>query len=325
MPSLAALRGGGRAQGPPLRPAVVARTTRQDRYTAPMATPPLRFGMLTMQHPPWEALLARWRGYEALGFDSVWVCDHFVGQGGEPLFEAWTLLAALAAATERVRLGAVVSCYGFRHPALLAKAAVTVDHVSGGRLEIGLGAGWWAAEHATYGLPFPAAAERVGRFAEAVEVVARLLRASAVPATYEGRYHRLREAPSRPPPVQRPRPPLVLAAQGPRMLDVVARYGDAWVGSFGLSPEEVASRNRQLDERCLAHGRDPATLRRLFVWAPWVQPDDPWRSPDAFRAFVGRYREAGIAEFVFDEPRPEQRIILERVAMDELPALRAAH
>ena len=287
-----------------------------------MTPSPLRFGMLTMQHPPWEALIARWLAYEALGFDSVWVCDHFVGQQGEPLFEAWTLLAALAARTERVRLGAVVTCGTFRHPALLAKEAVTVDHVSGGRLELGLGAGWWAVEHGTYGIPFPPPSERVDRFREGVKVLSRLLGAEDEQVTFAGDHHRLRAAPFRPASVQQPRPPLVLAAQGPRMLEVVARHADAWVGSFGLSPAEVGARNRLLDERCAALGRDPRRLRRLFVWAPWVQAADPWASPEAFRDFVDRYRAAGVTEFVFDEPRPEQRPILQRIAVELLPELR---
>ena len=281
----------------------------------------LRFGMLTMQHPPWSALLDRWLAYEALGFDSIWVCDHFVGQQGEPLFEAWTLLAALAARTERVRLGVVVTCGTFRHPALLAKEAATVDHVSGGRLELGLGAGWWAAEHATYGIPFPPPAERVARFREGVAVLSCLLGTGEERVDYAGDLLCLRAAACRPAPVQRPRPPLALAAQGPRMLEVVARHADAWVGSFGLSPDEVAMRNLLLDERCATLGRDPRELRRIFVWAPWVQALDPWASPDAFRDFVGRYHAAGVTEFVFDEPRPEQRPILERIAGDILPEL----
>ena len=289
-----------------------------------MATTMLRFGILTMQHPPWSALVERWRRYEALGFDSVWLCDHFVGQQGEPLFEAWTLLAALAARTQRVRLGAAVTCATFRHPALLAKESVTVDYVSGGRLELGLGAGWWAAEHALYGFPFGEPAERVTRFHEVVTVLDRLMSAGEDPVSFEGRIYRLHDAPFRPTPVQRPTPPLVLAAQGRKMLELVARHADAWVGSFGLTPGEVAARNRFLDERCAALGRDPRALRRVFLWAPWVQAVDPWDSADAFRDFVGRYREAGISELIFDEPRPEQRPTLERIAIDVLPALRAS-
>ena len=276
-----------------------------------------------MQHPPWLALIERWRRYEALGFDSVWLCDHFVGQRGEPLFEAWTLLAALATQTSRIRLGAAVTCGTFRHPALLAKEAVTVDHVSGGRLEIGLGAGWWAVEHATYGIPFKAPAERVASFRDGIQVLDRLLWAGDRPASFEGWTYRLQAARFEPRPSQRPRPPLVLAAQGPKMLEVVARHADAWVGSFGLTADEVAARNRFLDERCAALGRDPRALRRAFLWAPWVQSVDPWDSADAFLDFVGRYREAGVGEFIFDEPRPKQRPTLERIAGAELPTLRA--
>ena len=106
------------------------------------------------------------------------------------------------------------------------------------------------------------------------------------------------------------------------MLEVVARHADAWVGSFGLSPSEVGARNRLLDERCTALGREPRGLRRLFVLAPWVQSIDPWASLEAFRDFVGRYRAAGITEFVFDEPRSEQRPILQRIAVELLPELR---
>lgn len=287
-----------------------------------MPAPPLRVGMLTMQHPPFSALVARWREYEALGFDSVWVCDHFVGQGGEPLFEAWTLLAALATQTERVRLGTVVTCASFRQPALLAKEVATVDHVSGGRLEVGLGAGWWAAEHQTYGIPFSSPAERVARFRDTVEVIDRLLRADGEPIDFVGQHLKLHGAPFQPPPRQRPRPPLMLAAQGPRMMEIVAAHADAWVGSFGLGPAEVASRNRLLDERCRAFGRDPRLVRRVFCWAPWVQDVDPWDSEDAFVRFVAAYRAAGVTDFIFDEPRPAQRAVLERVAREVLPSLR---
>lgn len=285
-----------------------------------LSVPALRVGILTMQYPPWGALLARWRDYEALGFASVWVCDHFVGQQGEPLFEAWTVLAAAAMATERVRLGVAVTCGTFRQPAVLAKEALTVDHLSGGRLEVGIGAGWWEAEHAAFGIPFPPPGERVERFRETVEVVDRLLRTGGESVSDEGRQARLRNAPMRPEPVQRPRPPLAVGAQGPRMLEIVAAYADTWMASFGLDADQVGALNRVLDERCAALGRDPAALRRAFLWAPWVQALDPWSSIDAFQEFVGRYRDAGITDFVFDEPRPEQRRVLDRVAAD-LPSL----
>jgi alkanesulfonate monooxygenase SsuD/methylene tetrahydromethanopterin reductase-like flavin-dependent oxidoreductase (luciferase family) len=273
--------------------------------------------MLTMQYPPWPRLVARWRAYEGLGFDSIWVCDHFTAARDDtPLFEAWTALAALATRTTRVRFGTVVSCAAFRHPALLARQAATIDHVSNGRLEIGLGAGWWGEEHARWGFRFPEPPERIALFREQIEVVDRLLRGEVT--SYAGRTYALREAPNRPRPVQQPRPPLVLAAQGPRMLEIVARHADTWVASFGLSPDEIAERVKVLADRAAAVGRRPESIRRAFVWAPWVDAFDPWASVAAFDDFVGRYRVAGITDFIFDEPSPAQWQTLENVATDVL-------
>ena len=139
---------------------------------------PLRIGLCTDQNMPWEKTVERWQHFERLGFDSVWDCDHYVqpSRPTGPYYEGWTLLAGLAARTERIRIGVLVSCNTFRHPALLAKEAATVDHISNGRLELGLGAGWYVPEHEMFGIPFPAPAELVGRFREAVEIVDHLMR-----------------------------------------------------------------------------------------------------------------------------------------------------
>ena len=282
----------------------------------------LRFGLCTDQNLPWPVLVERWQYFEALGFDSVWDCDHYIqpSRPTGPYFEGWTLLAGLAARTERIRVGVLVSSNTFRHPALLAKEAVTVDHISNGRLELGLGAGWYVPEHEKFGLDFPSPAELVGRFREAVEIVDGLLRNEVT--SYEGRYYRLREAPFRPGPVQRPRPPLTIGAKGPRMLEIVARHADAWNSSGTV--EEVRARNRVLDEKCAAIGRDPAEIvRSLYGWAA-IMPDDPWQSVEAFQEVIGRYREAGIEEFIIDQPPDAQFGVLERVATDVIPALRAA-
>ncbi len=282
----------------------------------------LRFGICTDQNLPWPTLVERWRYFEALGFDSVWDCDHYIqpSRPTAPYFEGWTLLAGLAARTERIRVGVLVSSNTFRHPALLAKEAVTVDHISNGRLELGLGAGWYVPEHEKFGLDFPPPAELVGRFREAVEIVDGLLRNEVT--SYEGRYYQLREAPFRPGPVQRPRPPLTIGAKGPKMLEIVARHADAWNSSGTV--EEVRARNRVLDEKCAAIGRDPAEIvRSLYGWAA-IMPDDPWESVEAFQEVIGRYRDAGIEEFIIDQPPDAQFGVLERVATDVLPALRAA-
>jgi F420-dependent oxidoreductase-like protein len=282
----------------------------------------LNFGICTDQNLPWPALAERWRRYEALGFDSIWDCDHLYqpSKPTGPYFEAWTLLAALATQTERVRIGVLVTCNTFRHPALLAKEAITVDHVSNGRLELGLGAGWFVPEHEQFGIPFPSPGELVGRFREAVEIIDGMLRNEL--STYEGRYYQLHDAPSRPGPVQRPRPPLLLAGKGPRMLKIVAQYADAWNSSGSV--DEVRVWNQILDENCAAIGRDPRAIRRgIYGWAAKL-PADPWASVGAFEEVIGKYRAVGVNEFIIDMPRDDQSDVLERVATDVLPALRAS-
>src|SRR5438067_355856 len=143
-------------------------------------------------------MVERWKTFDDLGFHSVWDCDHFVqpSRPTGPYFEAWTLLAGLAAVTSHIRIGVLVSSNTFRHPALLAKQAITLDHISNGRLDFGFGAGWYEPEHEMFGLDMPPAAERVDRFKEAVEVVDTLLRNEV--STYSGRFYTLNDAPSRP-------------------------------------------------------------------------------------------------------------------------------
>jgi len=280
----------------------------------------LRFGICTDQNLPWSTLVERWQYFEALGFDSVWDCDHFIqpSHPDGPYFEGWTLIAGLAAVTQRIRVGVLVSSNTFRHPALLAKEAVTVDHISNGRLELGIGAGWYVPEHDKFGLDFPPPAELVARFREAVEIVDRLMRNDVT--SYEGRYYQIEDAPFRPGPIQQPRPPLTLGAKRPRMLEIVARYADAW-NSTG-TPDELAERNRILDEACARIGRNPDEIHRsVYGWAA-VMPYDPWESVDAFDEVVGRYREAGINEFIIDQAPDRQMAVLERVATDVIPRLR---
>jgi F420-dependent oxidoreductase-like protein len=282
----------------------------------------LRFGICVDQNLGWEKNVERWRRFEELGFDSVWDCDHWVqpSRPSGPYFEAWTLLAALAAKTQRIRIGVLVSSNTFRHPAWLAKMAATVDHVSGGRLELGLGAGWYEPEHRMLGIEFPKPKELVDRFEEAVRVVDLLLRQDVT--SFEGSHYRLRDATFRPRPVQQPRPPLTIGAHGTRMLGIAARWADGW-NSFG-TPAEIRSRNAILDEHCVRIGRDPGTIvRSLYYWIARAE-GDCWSSIDAFHDMVGRYREAGIEEFVIDHPREDQEDVLERVAAEALPSLRSA-
>lgn len=283
----------------------------------------LRFGICTDQNMPWALTVERWKYFEALGFDSIWNCDHLIQPSNPtgPYFEGWTQLAGLAAVTEKIRIGVLVSSNTFRHPSLLAKEVATVDHISNGRLEVGIGAGWYQPEHEAYGLDFPAPGELVGRFREAVEIVDRLLRAdNDTLTTYEGQYYQLKDAPFRPGPVQRPRPPFMLGAKKQKMLRIAAEYADTWNSSGSV--EDLRVRNEMLNEQCAIVGRDPSTVRRsLYGWASRLQGDF-WESVDSFHDMVGQYREAGVQEFIIDQPRAEQFPVLERIVAEVLPALR---
>lgn len=209
----------------------------------------------------WADLLAMARTAEACGFDSIWVSDHlifrFEGKAPQGVWECWSLLSALAAVTERVEIGPLVSCTGFRNPALLAKVAETVDEISGGRLILGLGAGWHEPEYRAFGYPF---GHRVGRFEEAVRIIAGLLHNGRV--DFAGTYYHARDCELRP---RGPRPdalPIMIGTTGDRMLRLTAEHADLWNG-WGLnSPADVATAQAKVDAACAAVGRDPATLGR---------------------------------------------------------------
>ncbi|MCC6315758.1 MAG: LLM class flavin-dependent oxidoreductase [Thermomicrobiales bacterium] len=281
----------------------------------------LLFGVQTPTQRPWPELAAQWRWLDDLGFDSLWLADHFVPpfRLDGPIFEAWTALAALAGCTTRARIGVLVSSNTFRHPPLVAKQAVTIDHLSGGRLEFGLGAGWFAPEHAMFGIPFPEPAELVERFREAVEVCDLLLTHDV--ASYDGRFYHLREARFRPAPVQRPRPPFTLGAHGPRMMRVVARHAQRWNSIGTLS--QMAERNATLDAACAEIGRDPKEILRSHLYVPGILTEErPWDSPEALRDFVGRFRETGVTEFILQPPVGIAPEAVERLARETIPDLK---
>jgi F420-dependent oxidoreductase-like protein len=276
-----------------------------------------RFGICTDQNMTWDKTVERWRMFERLGFESAWLCDHLVqpSRPQGPYFEAWTLLAGLAARTEKIRIGVLVTSNTFRHPSVLARMAVTVDHISNGRLEVGLGAGWYEPEHAMFGIPFPETKELVARFREAVQVIDLVMREDT--SSFVGEYYQLKNAQSRPRGVQTPRPPLVMGAFGPRMLKIVAKYADTW-NAFG-TPQEMRERNQMLDDYCHEIGRDPETLdRSIYYWVPKTDAD-PWVSKQAFHDVLNPYIEAGVNQFILDQPRDEQLDMLEWVAAEALP------
>lgn len=283
---------------------------------------PARFGIVRNQNLPWETMVRHWQAFEALGFDSIWHADHYQRPSipEEPFLEGWTLLAALALMTSKPRIGILVTSNTFRHPPLLAKQAVTVDHISNGRLELGIGTGWFKPEHERFGVPFPETPELVARFQESVVLIDKLLTQDVT--TFDGTYYQVQDAPFRPPPLQRPRPPLTLGAHGPRMLRFAARHADRW-NSHG-TVAEIKERNDVLDEACAAIGRDPGEIiRSLYGWTIPMGVD-PWSSVDAFADVVGRYGEAGMSEFLMEAPHEEQFAMMERIAMDLLPGLRVS-
>src|SRR3990172_1818401 len=200
----------------------------------------LRFGVTTRQDLSWPDLVKRWQYIEELVFDPVWLPDHIVSfsEPTHPLFESWTVLSALATQTSRIRIGVNVTNILFRNPVLLAKQIVTVDQISNGRLELALGSGNAAPSYGMAGIDAGTVTERIDRLAEATELIDRLLRNDVT--TYEGRYYQIKDAMMRPPPVQKPRPPLTIAAHRMSAMKIVAAFADTWdsFGGFGLSSNE---------------------------------------------------------------------------------------
>ena len=218
---------------------------------------PLHFGVqLQAQRTTWPEYLQALRTVEELGFYSVWNFDHllpFAGDPTQPAFETWTTLAAMAMATSRIRIGALVNGVLYRDPATLAKAAAQVDQISNGRLEFALGAAWAEREFHAYGLPFPPVGERMSRLEEALDIVKALW---TQPRTdYHGQYYTINDAPCEPKPVQKPYPPIMIGGSGNRTLRIAAKYADVWNG-IG-SPEEVTGYIEKLRQACAAIGRNP--------------------------------------------------------------------
>jgi F420-dependent oxidoreductase-like protein len=218
---------------------------------------------------------------EGLGYDSIWVYDHFhnvPAPAHEAVFECWTTMAALAEATTTIRLGQMVSCTSYRPPTLTAKITACIDVISGGRLEWGVGAGWYQGEYAAYGYEFPAAKVRIGMLREAVEVVTALW--SQPDVTYDGRYYKVAGAQCDPKPVQQPRPPVWIGGGGEQLtLRVVARLADK--ANFGGKPDEWTHKRDVLHGHCKDVGRDPSEIE--LTWSPEVCVRD---SEDEIRALV---------------------------------------
>jgi F420-dependent oxidoreductase-like protein len=278
-------------------------------------TQPLRFGLkLSGQDTTIEALRRVWRIADEGGFDHVWDFDHLasIGDGGpdRPIYEGWTLQAAMAEATSHARIGCLVTGNTYRNPALLAKSAVTVDHLSGGRLEFGIGAAWAEIEHEMYGIE--GLDHRVGRLSESLQIIKSLWTEERT--NFDGRYYRFKDAIGNPKPIQNPHPPIWIGASGPSTLRLVARHADVW-NIAGGDPNRVKELTPMLEEACASVGRDPSEIRRSIQFG-W----DGENRAQLLELSAG-YLEQGVTEQVVYLRGNQPEALAEKIA-ESLPELR---
>lgn len=288
----------------------------------------MRFSFWPDQRRPWGEIAALAEHVEATGWDGLYVYDHFMPNTADdtvadgPVLEGWTTLSALAVRTSRLRLGTLVLGNLYRHPAVVANMAATLDHVSGGRLILGLGAGWQANEHAAYGIDLPAPGRRLDQFEEACQVITSLLRNERT--SFDGTYYRLTDAPCAPKPVQE-RLPILIGGRGERRsIPAAARFADEW--NAWTSIDTFRHKTAVLDAACEAVGRDPAEVKRstqavvVLLDDGDARPEPQWQTlagtPTELVDVLGQYADAGLAEFIVpdraDVPLAERRDFLDR-------------
>jgi F420-dependent oxidoreductase-like protein len=275
----------------------------------------MRFGLDVAQHQlTWDEIVDRARLAEETGFEGVWAFDHFKALYGDPKgpsLEAWTLLAGLARETTRVRLGTLVTGMTHRHPSVLAAEVVTVDHLSGGRVECAVGAAWNEPEHRELGIPFPSTRERMDRLEEGVQVLRKLFTEDDV--AFEGEHYRLDHATYRPRPVQQPHPPIWVGGEGRRRtLPIVGRWADAWHGWAG-DAAELAEMTAIIDRAAQDAGRDPRDILR----ASSLSISEPW---DEVKRRAAWMRDGGIEYLVVEWPS-EGRERLDDFIENVMPSL----
>ena len=269
------------------------------------------FGIKTSpQHTTYDAIRTVWLEAEDIPMiEHAWLFDHMAPIQGDvagDCLEGWTALAALAAITERLRLGLMVTGNTYRHPAVLAKIAATVDQISHGRLEFGIGAGWNVYEHESMGIPLYKPGERIRRLGEACEIIRRLFTEPTV--DFDGKYYQLKEARSEPKPVQKPYPPFVIGGGGEQLtLRVVAKYADIW-NYTGGSVEEFSHKVNVLREHCAEIDRDPASIELSYQHR--INADDFAASVPV----IDQFMEAGATHIVIVLPTPHVEGLATRVA-----------
>jgi F420-dependent oxidoreductase-like protein len=294
-----------------------------------LASPVVRLALMIegQEGVTWDDWLALADACEEHGVEALFRSDHYISGSDEtrPALDAWTTIGGLAARTTKLQLGTLVSPATFRHPSVLAKAAATADEISGGRVTLGLGAGWMEREHEAYGFEFATARERVARFGEQLEIVHRLLRTDSV--DFDGSYYRLHGAPG----LRRPQLPLLVGGSAkPGTAEPAARLADEY-NTFFANDDELRERKRLLDEACERAGRDPATLRRSLM-APLVVGRDERELQDSARrigarfgrdpqAVLDRYGEfgpVGTVEQVIERLKEIEELGYERVMLQHL-------
>lgn len=291
----------------------------------------MRFSFWPNAGNTWDELLDLSRHAEATGWDGIWFADHFMPNAADvsgPTAEAWTTVAALAAAVPRVRVGTLVSGNTYRHPAVLAKMAAQVDLISHGRAVLGLGAGWQENEHTAYGIPFYTVGERLRRLEEACRIIKGLL--SDDRTTFAGRYYQITEAPLVPKPVQRPLPLLVGGGGEKVTMRIAAQYADEW--NVWGTPETLRRKMAILDDHCRKLGRDPKTIKRSAQAVVYLS-DDPAvverargapgmpvtaGSVKEVREIVQQYAEAGVVELIVPDRTLGRDVTEKKATMDRL-------
>ena len=319
---------------------------------APAAAPPakrIKFGIQTTpQDFTYDQLVTVWKDADGLGFDSAWVFDHFVPILGAdtdgPCLEGWTLLSALAAETEKIRIGVLVTGNTYRNPALLAKMATTVDVISKGRLYLGIGAAWAEFEHQAYGFPFYTAKGRADRLDEALQVIKKLWTEDH--PSFAGKFYTLKDAPFAPKNVQKPHPPIVIGGQGEKwIMPLVGRYADGWNAPLGLTPDDITERMKIVRDECTRAGRPSCDIEVSAFLVLYSISDVPLAGPvsrlgarliagdraqrallagsaSSIRDKIKTYTDAGVSHIIMNIQPPYDPALLRRFANEVMPSFR---
>jgi F420-dependent oxidoreductase-like protein len=280
----------------------------------------LSFGIKTApQHTTYESMKRVWLEADAIpSIEHAWLFDHFMPLGGDitgPCLEGWSLLSAFAAITSRLRIGLMVTGNTYRHPAVLANIGATVDIISGGRLDFGIGAGWNETEHNAYGIPLYTPGERIRRLGEACEIIKRMWTETA--PSFEGKYYQIKDAYCEPKPIQKPFPPFVIGGSGEKLtLRIVAQYAAIW-NFVGGTVDDFKQKSAILASHCEAVGRDPQTIKHSIQII--VNPENIGEARSQIHSFI----EAGATHILLNLRSPYPEKIVHRLDTEIIAPLKA--